>query len=48
MDGAEIHHSKNDLKKYQKVDNRFMFVNSGYNLRPTDIQAAIGLNQLKN
>ena len=33
--------------KYQKVDNRFMFVNSGYNLRPTDIQAAIGLSQLK-
>ena len=32
---------------YQKVDNRFMFVNSGYNLRPTDIQAAIGLSQLK-
>ena len=24
-----------------------MFVNSGYNLRPTDVQAAIGLNQLK-
>ena len=34
-------------KKYQKVDNRFMFVNSGYNLRPTDIQAAIGLSQFK-
>ena len=34
-------------KKYKKVDNRFMFVNSGYNLRPTDIQAAIGLNQMK-
>ena len=33
--------------KYQKVDNRFMFVNSGYNLRPTDVQAAIGLSQLK-
>jgi len=34
-------------KKYQKVDDRFMFVNSGYNLRPTDVQAAIGLNQLR-
>ena len=34
-------------KKYDKVDKRFMFVNSGYNLRPTDIQAAIAQNQLK-
>ena len=24
-----------------------MFVNSGFNLRPTEIQAAIGLNQFK-
>ncbi len=34
-------------KKYKNLDPRFLFVNSGYNLRPTEIQAAIGLNQFK-
>jgi CDP-4-dehydro-6-deoxyglucose reductase, E1 len=38
-------------KKYNKnfanLDSRFLFVNSGYNLRPTEIQAAIGLSQFK-
>ena len=32
-------------KKYPSLDPRYIFVNSGFNLRPTDIQAAIGLNQ---
>ncbi len=35
-------HSKNNIFK-----NDFEFINSGYNLRPLDISAAIGLNQLK-
>ena len=34
-------------KKYPKLDPRFIFTNMGFNLRPTDIQASIGLNQLK-
>ena len=34
-------------KKYPKLDPRYIFINSGFNLRPTDIQAAIGLNQFK-
>ncbi len=37
-------------KKYKSndhLDNRFIFFNSGYNLRPTEISAAIGLNQFK-
>ena len=34
-------------KKFKKIDDRFLFINSGYNLRPTDIQAAIAENQLK-
>ena len=34
-------------KKYPTLDPRYIFVNSGFNLRPTDIQAAIGLNQFK-
>jgi len=40
-----------DQKKIEKdnpgLDPRFIFVNSGFNLRPTDIVAAIGLNQFK-
>ncbi len=33
--------------KYPNLDPRYIFINSGFNLRPTDIQAAIGLNQFK-
>lgn len=32
---------------YPDVDPRFLFVDSGYNLRGTDVQAAIGLVQLR-
>lgn len=34
-------------KYYSKIDSRFLFVNSGYNLRPTEIQAALVLSQFK-
>ena len=34
-------------KNYSSLDPRFLFINSGYNLRPTEIQAAIALNQFK-
>jgi len=33
--------------KYKNLDNRFIFLNSGFNLRPTEIQAAIANNQFK-
>ena len=32
-------------KYYPKLDKRFIFLNSGFNLRPTDITASIGLSQ---
>ncbi len=32
--------------KYPNLDPRYIFINSGFNLRPTDIQAAIGMSQL--
>ena len=38
---------KSTSKKYKKLDEKFLFINSGFNLRPTEIQAAIGNNQLK-
>lgn len=34
-------------KKYKNLDDRFLFINSGYNLRPLDINAAIAQNQYK-
>jgi CDP-6-deoxy-D-xylo-4-hexulose-3-dehydrase len=36
------------IKKYPKIDSRFMFLTEGYNFRPTEISAAIGIEQLKN
>tara|TARA_B110000977_G_scaffold131980_1_gene168037 strand:+ start:2179 stop:3426 length:1248 start_codon:yes stop_codon:yes gene_type:complete len=36
-----------NAKKYPNLDPRYIFINSGFNLRPTDIQAAIGRNQFK-
>ena len=34
-------------KKYPNLDPRYIFINSGFNLRPTDIQAAIGISQFQ-
>jgi CDP-6-deoxy-D-xylo-4-hexulose-3-dehydrase len=34
-------------KQYPDIDPRFLFVTTGFNLRPTEINAAIGLEQLK-
>ena len=34
-------------KKYSNLDPRYIFSNTGFNLRPTDIQAAIAHNQFK-
>lgn len=39
--------NKNKLaKKFHKIDHRFLFVNLGYNLRPTEIQGAFGMHQI--
>ena len=43
----DISDRKKIEKKYPKLDNRFIFSNSGFNLRPTDIAAAIGKSQFK-
>lgn len=34
------------IKEYPDIDPRFIFVNIGYNLRPTEVQAAMGMKQL--
>ena len=33
--------------KYPQIDPRFLFINTGFNLRPTEISAAFGLPQLR-
>ena len=38
---------KNIASKYKNIDKNWIFINSGFNLRPTDINAAIGMEQLK-
>jgi CDP-6-deoxy-D-xylo-4-hexulose-3-dehydrase len=35
-------------KQFPNIDKRFIFYNSGFNLRPTDVSAAIGLSQFKD
>ena len=44
----ELSNQKKIEKKYKKINKNFFFINSGFNLRPTDIQAAIGLSQFKS
>ena len=34
-------------KKFKNLDDRFLFIGPGYNLRPTEIQGAIAFNQFK-
>ena len=34
-------------KKFKNIDEKFLFINSGYNLRPLDVTAAIANNQYK-
>jgi len=33
-------------KAYKDIDPRFLFVNTGYNLRPTEVEASFGLHQI--
>ncbi|MGE0762271.1 MAG: DegT/DnrJ/EryC1/StrS family aminotransferase [Bdellovibrionales bacterium] len=41
-------HSRAEIeKKHSHLDPRFLFVNTGFNLRSTDVNAAIGLKQLE-
>ena len=40
--------ARNWTSKVDANDERFLFVSSGYNLRPLEIEAAIGLSQLRD
>ena len=40
--------NKNEIvKKFPNIEPRFLFVHSGYNFRPTELQGAFGINQMK-
>ncbi len=43
-----LKNEKKIAKQNKKLDSRFIFFNSGFNLRPTDISASIGLSQFKD
>ena len=43
----DLSNEKLIAKKYKNIDKNWIFINSGFNLRPTDINAAIGIEQLK-
>jgi CDP-6-deoxy-D-xylo-4-hexulose-3-dehydrase len=34
-------------KKHSDIDSRFLFLNMGYNFRPTELQGAFGIHQIK-
>lgn len=42
-----IDNKKLDLDKSDDIDSRYAFVNWGLNVRPTEVQAAFGLEQIK-
>jgi len=41
-----LRHRKEIARKYPNIDERYLFVERGYNLRATEIQAAFGLQQI--
>lgn len=43
----ESHRRETYVRKYPDIDPRFLFINTGYNLRPTEIQGAFGIHQLR-
>jgi CDP-4-dehydro-6-deoxyglucose reductase, E1 len=42
----EADEHKKYVEKYPDIDPRFIFINQGYNLRPTEVNAAMGVHQL--
>ena len=44
----DLRDQKKIEKKHRNINSKFLFINSGFNFRPTDIQAAIGLSQFNS
>ena len=43
----EMSNKKKIEKRYPKINPNFLFENIGYNLRPTEVQGAFGIHQIK-
>jgi len=43
----ELKYKEKINAKYPNIDPRFLFINIGFNIRPTEIQGAFGINQIK-
>ena len=43
----ELKDKEEIARKYQRIDKRFLFANIGFNIRPTEIQGAFGIHQIK-
>lgn len=43
----ELKNRKSIASKFKNIDERFLFTNLGYNFRPTEIQGAFGIHQIK-
>lgn len=43
----DLINKKNIANKYKFIDENFLFINLGFNIRPTEIQGAFGIHQLK-
>jgi len=43
----DLRDKENIIKRHEDIDPRFLFTNIGYNFRPTEIQGAFGIHQIK-
>jgi len=43
----EMKYKEKIAQNFPNIDSRFLFYNTGFNLRPTDIQGAFGIHQIK-
>lgn len=42
----ELKNREEIAKKFPRIDKRYLFINTGYNLRPTALQGAFGMHQI--
>ena len=43
----DLKNKKQYEKKYKEIDPRFLFISRGFNFKPTEIQGAFGIHQIK-
>lgn len=43
----DLSNKESIAKQHPEIDPRYLFVNMGYNIRPTEIQGAFGIHQIK-